>query len=558
VEGINESTLVVLGVAIFSGTVGAGLFQRIRMPQVVGYIIIGLIIGRSGFGIVADEELLELQSLNLFALAVIGFLVGGELHFSTFKKYGRQFTGILLGEGLAAFVIVAVLTGTLIYFVVGNVTAAVAGGLIFGSIASATDPASTVDVLWEYRGRGVLTTTIIAIVALDDALAMALYGFGTSLAQLVSGQDVSWTSELIRIVIELPGAVVLGIVAGLLTNAMLRWQNSAEKGLAISVGILLLVIGISVGAHMDVILATMALGVTLTNLAPLRSSELFKVVRSFSTPIYVLFFVLVGARLSITGMPAWLWGIVGLYLAGRTAGKMAGAWFGARLAGAEPVVQRYTGLGLFAQGGIAVGLSIMASQHLGNVEVTDGLLLGDMVVFSITASTFIIQLIGPSLIKLSIQRAGEIGRDVTEDDVIEGMFVDDALDPDIETISINETIKSVFDKFSRQPYLVLPVVDMHNRPVGQVTLESLKQVFASQDTWEWLLVNDVTEPIREHTDRATPLKQAITQMRDTGIDQLFVVDDQADGAMAGVLTQRRAQKALKHRLVQAQTAQEAA
>src|SRR5690606_24444529 len=123
--------------------------------------------------------------------------------------------------------------------------------------------------------------------------------------------------------------------------------------------------------------------------------------------------------LSLGHMPGWLWGIVAIYVLGRNLGKMAGAWVGARITGAETVVRRYLGLGIFAQGGVAVGLSIMATHHLGRTTVGDsGVLLGDAIIFAVTATTLIMQLTGPPMVKLGLVLAGEVGRNVTDQDVI--------------------------------------------------------------------------------------------------------------------------------------------
>src|SRR6056297_1932080 len=95
--------LTIIGLCIFLGAIGAWVFQKLHVPQVVGYIVIGVIIGESGFRFVEMADIVALRPFNLFALGLIGFLVGGELHGSIFKKHGKQFTAILLGEGLAAF-----------------------------------------------------------------------------------------------------------------------------------------------------------------------------------------------------------------------------------------------------------------------------------------------------------------------------------------------------------------------------------------------------------------------------------------------------------------------
>lgn len=195
-----------------------------------------------------------------------------------------------------------------------------------------------------------LTTTIIAIVALDDALAMTLYGLGTGAAQMIIGGNTSLIQQLIGISIELFGAVLLGGAAGLFMNFIVRYSSDKTRTMVFGIGTLLILIALSLTLDIDVILASMTLGIVVTNLAPNRSKDFFELVKSFSAPIYVLFFVLVGARLTLGNMPGFLWIIVGLYVFFRSAGKMAGAWIGARATNADPVVQKYTGLGLFAQG----------------------------------------------------------------------------------------------------------------------------------------------------------------------------------------------------------------
>ena len=142
-ESINFSILFILGISILGGLVGASFFQKLRIPQVVGFIVIGLIVGDNGFKIITHKNVTALQPFTLFALGIIGFLVGGELKSETFKKYARQFFAILLGEGLAAFILVSLLTSLFLYIVFGNLSIAFAAGIVFGAVASATDPAST-------------------------------------------------------------------------------------------------------------------------------------------------------------------------------------------------------------------------------------------------------------------------------------------------------------------------------------------------------------------------------------------------------------------------------
>ncbi len=547
--------LAVLGICVAGGVVGAWIFQRLNIPQVVGYIVVGVLIGDTGLGLLHPGDIAALRPFNNFALGLIGFLVGGELSGSIFKKYGKQFTAILLGEGLAAFFLVGIASTVIVYFVGHDWIMAIAAGIVFGAIASATDPASTIDVLWEYRSAGVLTTAIVAIVALDDALAMTLYGLGTSIASILAnsgGESVGLT--MLHTLIELGGAIVLGVASGFVLNAMMHYMPQTEKRLGISIGIILLCIGLAVAFGMDVILATMSVGIVLINLAPKRSKQLFEVIRSFSTPIYIIFFVLVGARLSLGNMPPWLWGLVVAYVLMRSIGKWVGSYLGARISKAEKPVQNYMGMALFAQGGVAVGLSIVASQNLQHIQVVEGMSLGDMIIFTVTATTLCVQLIGPAFAKLAIKKAGEIGRNVTEEDVMAELKVSDVVDTGIVPLQEGTPLAEVVQHFAEQDTLVYPVVTGEGTIVGVLTFDMLKEVLIDRDTWLWLVVGDVMQPLHDRLLANMNLAEALRELHDTQVEALPVIESEESGKLLGILDQRAARRKVGAELVRRQTA----
>ncbi len=545
----QSSILFILGIGVFGGIAGAWLFQKIKIPQVLGYLVIGIIIGQSGMKLINSDIIVSLKNFNFFALGIIGFLVGGELHGSTMKKYGKQFSAILFGEGVLAFLLVTVSISLVLYIFTKNFAAALAGGIVFGAIASATDPASTMDVLWEYRSKGVLTTTIIAIVALDDALAMTLYGLGTGAAQMIIGGDTSVLEQLIKISIELFGAVAMGGAAGFFMNIIIRYSSDKNRTMIFAIGTLLIVISLALMLDIDVILATMTLGIVITNMAPNRSKELFDLIKNFASPIYVLFFVLVGARLTLSSMPGFLWIIVGLYVLFRSAGKMTGAWLGAKLTKADPVVQKYTGMGLFAQGGVAIGLSIMASQHLNNLILADGINLGDIIITGVTATTFIVQIIGPTMVKIAIKLAKEAGKNITEEDVIAKWKVADVLETDVPIIKITDSVKQIVTLFSESEYFCLPVVDQQNKTLGMITMNDLKELMISQDTWEWILAEDILSTTSDVITKTESLEEAMTILKQLGRDQLPVIESIANPIPMGILDTRIVRKLVNKEMV---------
>ena len=238
-EGIN--LVLLIGLAILAGTVGAKIIKTLHIPQIIGYIAIGVILGPllKVIPLAGPEgaEVFNLRALevfNLFALGVIGFLIGGELERDIFVKFGKQVIAILLFEGGLAFVLV----GTTSFFALNYFypwQTALAVGVVFGAICAATDPASTMNVLWEYKTRGPLTTMLTAVVALDDALALVLYITSVSLAGFLTGTAEAGFFELLfHSVIELAGSLALGFATGLGLREIVKRIDDDEKMLVFS------------------------------------------------------------------------------------------------------------------------------------------------------------------------------------------------------------------------------------------------------------------------------------------------------------------------------------
>lgn len=533
--------LLLIGFAILAGSVGGRLFQLIRIPQVVGYIIIGVIVGKSGLHLVGDATLATLLPLNFFALGIIGFLIGGELHGRVFKTHGKQFLIVLLAEGIITSLVVGVLVGGITFLATGDARSSIAFGLLLGAIASATAPAATVDVLWEYKTRGILTTTVLAIVALDDGLALVLFSLASSMAALLTGSgEASLLAGLGRTGIEIGGSVLLGVGAGLLLNRLVRRIHDHGKHLTFIVGVLTLVLGLARLLELDVILAAMALGATLVNLAPNRSRETFEIAERFAQPIYVLFFVFVGARLSVHGLTSLMWGLAAAYVVGRSAGKFLGAYLGARWARASDAVRKYLGLCLFSQAGVAIGLAIMAGLRFGEQQL-GGVPMGDAIVMIVTATTFLVQLVGPPCVKLAVTKAGECGLNVTEDDLLHSMRVGDVQDSGVPAVPEDARVAEVMRRVADTDAMHYAVLDGRGRVTGTITIDSLKRCLADLEMSAWLVAADLMDPVSDTVRGDSPLAEAVQHLRDAGLEAVPVVSG-SDQHYEGMLELRTCER----------------
>jgi Kef-type K+ transport system membrane component KefB len=549
---LNPGILIIFGIGVFGGIISALMAKRLSVPQVLGYILVGILIGEGGFKLVTSNDITALSSFNFFALGVIGFLVGAEIRFSILKKYGRQFASILAAEGLLTFVFVGVPITFILYNVMGSWPGAIAAGIIFGAIASATDPASTMSVIWEYRSAGILTTTLIAIVALDDALAMTLYGLGTGIARILTGGEVTWLIQFSHILLELFGAVFMGIFAAFIMHWILRLSDKIEVIIPSVIGLLLLTIGVAVHFNLDVIMASMSMGLVMVNMDPERSAKVIHQLKNFSDTIYILFFVLVGARLTLYAMPVWLWLIIIVYVVSRTLGKVLGAWIGAVISKAPIKIRQYSGLGLFAQGGVAIGLSIMASQHLNEIVVTDSMSLGDVIIFGVTTTTFLVQLMGPPLVKWIVKKSGEAGRNVTIDDVLADMKVDQVLNDSPvmlnEELSIEQTVKIM----AESDQLLFPVVDNTGKWVGLLSVSDIRQVLPDTSLWKWMLCSDIMTDIhKEILYNDMPLNKAMALMNQLNYSE-YVILERTTGKISGILNYYRVMQNIEHKILGAQ------
>jgi len=533
--------LLLLGLSLFGGTIGGRLFQKIKIPQVVGYIIIGIILGRTGLNIVDKHIIDTLQSFNYFALGLIGFMIGGELKKEIFEKYGKQFIYILLFEGITTFITVTLLIGTIASFFL-EPKLAWSLGLLLGAISSATAPAATTDVLWEYKTKGPLTTSILGIVAMDDGLSLIFFAIAASVAGTLTGTvNELNVMNFITPFIEIVGSIGLGLFSGFILSKLLKRYSEEDRILTFSIGIVLLLLGISLTIQLDMILAAMALGVMVANYAPHRSEKVFKLVDRFTPPIYVLFFVLVGAKLNIRNMPVYMGLLAALFLFGRTAGKMLGSHLGARFSGAVKNVQKYLPLCLFSQAGVAIGLSILAGQKFEGS-------IGDAIVLIVTATTFVVQIIGPPFVKIAVEKAGEVGLNVTEEDLIKSSYARDVMDTSVPKINENTPLSQILSIFSNHNNLYFPVVDMENHLLGIITVDNIKSTLNSSELSDFLIAFDIREKVETTASPNTPLTEVKEILKEHNLQYLPIVTE--ENLLDGFIEARSIETLISNKLIE--------
>lgn len=388
---MSLNVLYDLAVLLFAGLISAKLIKKLRLPDVTGYLLGGLLIGPYLLGILSAEAAEGLAIISDMALGFIAFTVGGEFKFSYFKRVGATPIVIAFFES-----IIAVLFVTLGLLVAG---CELPFAIVLGAIAAATAPAATVMVIKQYKARGPVTETLLSVVAIDDAVALVAFGFAVAIAgTLNSTESVSLLASIAAPVVEVLLAVGLGIGIGFVFTFALRFFPHRDARLALVIAFVFLGSALATALNVSALLLCMALGATFTNLSR-TSAEVYSLCDQLTPPLFMMFFVLSGADLNINVLPSI--GLIGIvYVLLRVAGKWSGAALGAKLMKAPATVCRYLGPALIPQAGVAIGLTFVAQTVVPQYAET--------IRAVILCGTLIYELVGPAITKKTLQKAGEI------------------------------------------------------------------------------------------------------------------------------------------------------
>jgi NhaP-type Na+/H+ or K+/H+ antiporter len=527
--------LLFVAVAIIAGFIGGKLVQQIKLPAVVGYLLAGLVLGPSFLNIFNFDLLEHLDVFTSFALSLVAFIIGSEMKLSSLREMGTGIGIVTVLESFGAFAVVTI--G--VYLLTGKLYLA----LVFGAMAPASAPAGTVAVLHECKAKGRLTNALYAVVGLDDGLAIVIFAVAVALGKLLlTGGTISVAAILEGPILEIAGSVALGAVMGAITGYCTQKLSSESSILALSLGAVSLCAGIANHLHLSLILANLSLGIVFVSLFSAANRKAYEAIEFVSLPVYIIFFFLAGAHLQISLLPAM--GLVGLvYLVCRTVGLIGGSFLGATLARQSTIIRNYLGLGILSQAGVAIGLAVLAAAEfrpLGDA----GAALAVVVVNTIAATTILFEIIGPIGAKFAISKAGEIGANITEEDLIQTYHVSDVMEADIPIIGAGTPLAEVVRVVSNTESFYYPIVDNNHNLIGAITLNGIRKTFNTQEVNDWLVALDIMEPVDVKTTADAPLSEALEELKHLNAEYMPVVATAQSRKLVGILDTRT----VRHRL----------
>ena len=409
----NIPILLIFGLITIIGFYFGRNMRYLKLPTIIGYMILGVILGPSGFNILTDEMQEKLGFLPDIALGFVALSIGLELNLKTLKKLGKSIIYIILFESFGAFI--------LVFFSLYLLTHNSAISLVFAAIAPASAPAGTVAVIQEYKARGNLTKALYAVVGFDDGLGIIIFGFSLAVVQdILLRQTGEVSAGLLQTILfplkEILVSFVVASVISVLYAVLGRKLKNSNDVLILTIGFVLMACGLCQLLHLSLILTNMIIGMIIVNTQPRSLISSIQDKLPLLLPLlFILFFTLAGSNLHINALPSL--GVLGIvYIFSRSFGLIGGSRFGAAVGKAEKNIKNYLGLGILSQAGVAIGLSLMLKQEIKGMGTiidtvsgkTSGDEIGSIVITTITATCIFFEIIGPILTKIALKKAGEI------------------------------------------------------------------------------------------------------------------------------------------------------
>ncbi len=408
--------LTTLSIALLSGLLLSRLAKILKLPAVTAYLVAGILVGPyclgalkiSGLGFTSKEDIEAVSILADVALGFIAFSIGNEFRLPQLKKIGKQATIVGIFQAVVTTIVVDV--ALLLLHLAMPDKLSLSAALVLGAIASATAPAATLMVVKQYKAKGPVTDILLPVVALDDAVGLILFAVSFGVAKAIKVGATSIVAILVEPLLEIVLSIGLGAAMGFAFSFFEQFFHSRSKRLAVSVGFVILTIGLSMlkfnigGVHIGFssLLVCMMLGTIFCNICDF-SEELMDRVDRWTAPLFVLFFVISGAELELSVFTDLMIVVIGLvYILSRSAGKYSGAYVSSKMAGCEENIVKYLGITLLPQAGVALG---MANMAINSVELgAEGMLIANITLFAV----LIYELVGPALTKMALLKAGDI------------------------------------------------------------------------------------------------------------------------------------------------------
>ena len=407
-----EYMLILLSFSILSGLIMSRAAKLVNLPSVTAYLVAGLLIGpfvlgRAGIRGIGFSTMEEVNSFSIISQAALGFIafeIGNEFRLKDLKTMGRSAITVGILQAVITTIVVDIALLSLHFLFPSLIS--MSSAITLGAIAAATAPAATLMVVKQYKAQGPMTKLLLMVVAIDYAVGLVLFSLSFGMATAMETGAISITGVLVEPLVELVLSILLGVLGGVGLNVLEKYFHSRSKRMSLAVAFVMMTVGVSmltwkvggVKCGFSLLLVCMVEGTVFCNINE-TSQELMDRVDRWTGPLNMLFFVLSGAELDLSVLSNPMVLFIGLvFIAFRSLGKISGAYLSCRMEKTSPIIQKYLGITLLPQAGVALGMALTARN------LADGEVVGNVVLFAV----LLYELFGPTLTKWALLKAGEI------------------------------------------------------------------------------------------------------------------------------------------------------
>lgn len=278
---INDTTIILISLSIILlvGFLLTRITKLLKLPNVTGYIIAGVLIGPYVLNIIPHKMVDNMSFISDIALAFIAFGVGRFFKKESFKETGLGIIAITLMESLLAGILVT-LSLHFLFRLDWNFC------LLLGAIATATAPASTMVTIRQYHARGNFVNTLLQVVAFDDAVCLVVFSVAIAFVNVGAESNLSASDILMPMAYNIV-ALVIGFISGIILGKLMTPKRSEDNRLILTISLLLGIAGLCAAVDISPLLSCMLFGTTYINMT--KDKELYKQVDRFTPPILSIF-----------------------------------------------------------------------------------------------------------------------------------------------------------------------------------------------------------------------------------------------------------------------------
>jgi Trk K+ transport system NAD-binding subunit/Kef-type K+ transport system membrane component KefB len=386
----------------------AKVFQKIKLPLITGLIITGILAGSSFLNFIPSESLPKLNFLNNLALAIIAFSAGAELYLKELRSRINSIKWMTVSQ-----LFITVILSTWLIFEFSsyvpfmedqpkNVRLVIA--LLFGVIFVTRSPSSAIAVINEMRANGPFTKTSMGVTVVKDVLVIILFAICLSTAKTVIKNEDLDLNFLISLLLDLILSLFFGIIIGLVLKLPLSLKiNKTIK----AIGVLIIGYGVYFFAEyvrsktaiiigheivLEPLLVCIIGSFYITNYTNNRI-EFVELLEEISPTIYIIFFTLTGASLTVQTLIQVFW-IAIAFFGLRIFSMFLAGIFGVLLAKDEKRFLFISWMPYVTQAGVALGLTTIVANEFPEWGYEFQTIIIAIIVIN--------QLIGPLLFKISL------------------------------------------------------------------------------------------------------------------------------------------------------------